>query len=82
MPNEEGLNQSLRHCFGVGEQTARRLEKLGLKTVKDFLFFYPRSYEDRRRLPKISELEEGGTVGVLGAFLHFSSQKVGKKGAS
>ncbi len=79
MPNHDGLGTLLIDCFGVGEQTARRLDKLGLKTVKDFLFFYPRSYEDRRRLPKINQLEDDKVFSILGYFSNFTSQKVGKK---
>ena len=33
---------------GVGEQRAKKLEKLGLGTCGDLLTYYPRSYEDRR----------------------------------
>lgn len=40
---------------GVGEQRAKKLEKLGLTQVNKLLTHYPRDYEDRRRLYPIRE---------------------------
>jgi len=44
---------------GVGPKLAKLFEKKGILTVEDALYFLPRSYEDRRNLKKISELEAG-----------------------
>ncbi len=44
---------------GVGPQLAKLFEKKGILTVEDALYFFPRCYEDRRSLKKISELKAG-----------------------
>ncbi len=37
----------LQYLKGVGPKMAERLEKLGLKNIRDCLYFFPRTYEDR-----------------------------------
>ncbi len=44
---------------GVGPARARLLDKLGISTIEDLLYHFPRRYEDRRRLKKISDLKFG-----------------------
>ena len=51
------LNTSLMDIPKVGKKTYKHLETLGLKTVKDVLFFFPRSYDDRRQFPLISSVK-------------------------
>lgn len=41
------LSDSVRTLAGVGEKRAQALEKLGLRTLGDFLTYFPRDYEDR-----------------------------------
>lgn len=50
----------------------KRLEKLGLFAPKDILYYAPKSYEDRRHLPKIYQLKTGETQTILGAITHLS----------
>lgn len=49
---------------GIGESRAKDLAKLGIFTVEDLLTYYPRAYEDRTKIKKIAELEEGEQVCV------------------
>lgn len=51
----------------VGRQRAVRLEKLGIKTVNDLLWYFPRRYEDRRLLKRLTTLVAGekATVRVM-----------------
>ncbi len=44
---------------GVGVQTLRKLEKLGLRTIQDLLFHLPLRYEDRTRIVPINRLTGG-----------------------
>jgi ATP-dependent DNA helicase RecG len=44
---------------GVGPKIAVLLERKGIVTVEDLLWFLPRSYEDRRQLVSIEDLEVG-----------------------
>ena len=49
------LNDSIRYMKGVGEQRAKALEKLGIRTLRDLLANFPRAYEDRRKLYTVRE---------------------------
>ncbi|WP_338834638.1 ATP-dependent DNA helicase RecG [Moorella humiferrea] len=51
----------------VGTQRAVRLKKLGIKTVGDLLWYFPRRYEDRRLLKGLATLVPGekATVRVM-----------------
>jgi ATP-dependent DNA helicase RecG len=51
---------------GVGPKTARSLEKLGIRTVKDLLYHLPLRYEDRTRIHPIRALQPGRRVLVEG----------------
>ncbi|MGM0526263.1 MAG: ATP-dependent DNA helicase RecG [Pseudomonadota bacterium] len=46
---------------GVGDKVAKKLAKLGLKSVQDAIFHLPLRYEDRTRIALISELRPGQT---------------------
>jgi ATP-dependent DNA helicase RecG len=49
---------------GVGPRLGTIFESRGISTVKDLLHFFPRAYEDRTRLLRISELKEGENATV------------------
>lgn len=49
---------SLRELPGIGQARAASLERLGLTTVGGLLSYYPRSYEDRRRMSTIAAAPE------------------------
>ncbi|MFC1512701.1 hypothetical protein ACFL4S_01500, partial [bacterium] len=42
------LETSLQYLKGVGPKRAKMLERLGLFTVRDMLFYFPRTWVDRR----------------------------------
>lgn len=44
---------------GAGAQTAKRLEKLGIRSVQDLLFHLPLRYEDRTKVCPIARLVPG-----------------------
>ena len=47
---------------GVGEQRAKKLEKLGLTRAGDLLQHYPRDYEDRRQIYTIRDAPPGQRI--------------------
>ncbi len=49
------LNDDIRYIKGVGEQRAKALEKLGIRTLRDVISNFPRVYEDRRQFFTIDE---------------------------
>ena len=60
-----GLDQPLTTLAGIGPRNAERLEKLGLYSVRELLFYYPRDHIDYARQIPIRELEPGETVTLV-----------------
>jgi ATP-dependent DNA helicase RecG len=59
------LDQALTYLPGVGARNSERLAKLGLKTVRDLLFYYPRDHIDYARQVNIRDLVPGETVTLI-----------------
>ncbi len=64
-PAGRGLDAPVETLSGVGKKHAELLEKVGVKTVRELLFFYPRRYEDYSTLKTINHLVYGEQVSVL-----------------
>ena len=50
------LNSDVRYVKGVGEQRAKSLSRLGIRTLGDLLHYFPRTYEDRTAARPIAEI--------------------------
>ncbi|MBO3458754.1 ATP-dependent DNA helicase RecG [Aetokthonos hydrillicola Thurmond2011] len=59
------LEQKLSQLPEIGAKNADKLARLGLYTVKDLLFYYPRDHIDYARQVNIQELEAGETVTIV-----------------
>ena len=59
------LDQALTYLPGIGAKNSERLAKLGLHTVRDLLFYYPRDHMDYARQVKIRDLLPGETVTLV-----------------
>ncbi len=57
---------AIQYVKGVGPKLAARLAARGIRTPQDALFFFPKGYEDRRRIVPIRSLVPGMTVPVKG----------------
>lgn len=55
------LNTSIQYLKGIGPKRAEFYNKIGINTIEDILYYFPRRYEDRTKLIPISELKEGDT---------------------
>jgi len=53
----------------IGPQYQKRLKRMGIKTVRDFLFHFPHRYEDFSNLIPISNAEAGGPFCFQGEIL-------------
>ena len=62
---DERLSAPLSVIKGAGPRRVGLLEKLGLRTIYDLLWFFPRKYEDRRNVRKISALVPGAPSVVI-----------------
>ncbi len=62
MDKKIDLDMSVQYLKGVGPTRSELLNKIGIYTVKDLIMYYPRVYEDRTEVRKISEFIEGESV--------------------
>jgi len=58
-PRSELLKKPLQYLKGVGEARAALFQRLGIFTVGDVIYHFPRDYEDRSSLKKLIELQDG-----------------------
>jgi hypothetical protein len=61
-----GLNAPLTVLPGIGPKHAETLTRLGLKTLGDMLYYFPRRYDDYSQLKPIDRLWFGEEVTVIG----------------
>jgi len=57
----------------VGGISARRLERLGVKTVRDLLYHFPFRYQDYSQITKIRLLTPGADAAVQGTIIELSN---------
>ena len=64
-PGDKGLDSPVTVIKGVAASSASRLAKLGVKTIRDALYFFPRRHLDYSQRKPIAELEVGEEQTVL-----------------
>lgn len=69
MSNNIDLSTPIQYVKGIGPERARVFSRLGIKNVKDALFYLPFRYEDRTSPCKIANLEIGKTSVIIGNIL-------------
>jgi ATP-dependent DNA helicase RecG len=60
-----GLDADVARLENIGPAHARRLQNLGVRTVQDLLYLFPRRYDDYSRLKKISQLMYGEEATII-----------------
>ncbi len=70
------LNAELTVLQGVGPKNAASLEKLGMHTLGDMLYYFPRRYDDYSQLKPIRNLFYGEVVTVIGQIQSVAERKV------
>jgi ATP-dependent DNA helicase RecG len=70
------LNASTTVLPGVGTRHAHTLKRLGLSTLADMMYYFPRRYDDYSQLIPIHRLEYGQDVTVIGTVQNVSSRKI------
>lgn len=59
---EREFSKSIQFAKGVGSRLAEVLGKKGIRTIEDALYFFPRSYEDRRAITNLGACRSGQKV--------------------
>jgi ATP-dependent DNA helicase RecG len=73
------LTAPVASVWGVGEERAKLLARLGILTIEDLLLHKPRRYEDRRKFLSIRELKLNEPATVRGKIVAAGSKRF-KKG--
>ena len=66
LQNSNTLDTSIQFIKGVGPKRAEVLHSLGISTIKDLLYYFPRKYVDRTSLSTIGSIQEGDEVNLVG----------------
>lgn len=70
-----GLNAPLTVISGIGPSRAETLKQLGLRTLGDVLYFFPRRYDDYSKLKPINRLNYGDEVTIIAAAQSIQTRK-------
>ena len=65
---------------GVGAKTLEKLNKIGIETVRDVVYFYPKFYWDMTKETKLDEIESGDYVLLKGNLTSVSGLIRAKRG--
>ncbi len=72
------LNENIQYIKGVGPKKAEKMSKLGIETIGDALYYFPRQFEDRSHEKKIFQLEDSEKVTVKVRINNIVNLKVNK----
>jgi len=73
MPNVR-LDTPVQYLKGVGPKLAQLLGKLGVQTIFDLIYFFPRDYEDRTKLKPIGDLRPAKLEVICGEIIRVNAQ--------
>ena len=71
-----GLDAPITVLNGIGPKNAQTLKALGLNTLEDLLYYFPRRYDDYSQLKTINRLVYGEDVTVLGMISSIANRPV------
>ncbi|MBP5426726.1 MAG: ATP-dependent DNA helicase RecG [Clostridiales bacterium] len=69
--SESILNKSIEIIKGIGAIRLKQFRVLGIRNIGDLITYYPRAYEDRTVIKKISDLIEGDNCSFIGTVSSF-----------
>jgi len=72
---EVDLSTDIQYAKGVGPNRKKKLKKLGIETLRDLLEFFPRDYEDRRKIFKLNDLLPGEKVTTQGKIVSVETKR-------
>ncbi len=69
------LSAPLTVLKGIGEATASTFKSLGIETLGDLLYYFPRRYDDYSALKPIHRVQYGETLTVIGTVMSASARE-------
>lgn len=77
-----GLDAPITVINGVGKETAKKYQNLGVKTLGDLLYYFPRRYDDYSQLKTINRLQYGDELTIIATVQSASSVNIKNKNQS
>ena len=78
-PHSAGVSMPLQYAKGVGPKRGKLLYRLGLETIGDALYHFPRRYEDRSHLTPFRKLRVGESRSCSGSVVGVSPPPRGNR---
>jgi ATP-dependent DNA helicase RecG len=75
-----GLDTPVSSVSGIGQKRAEQLERLGVRTIRELLYLFPRRYNDFTRMKIISQLRPDEEVTVMGILERIRTQQMKRGG--
>jgi len=72
------IDAPVQYVRGVGPKRAEMFERLGVRTVRDLLYYFPRKYHDRRNLVHIKDAKPGTNAMMVGDVLRVNLRRKGR----
>jgi ATP-dependent DNA helicase RecG len=76
--NLAGLKAPVTAMPGISVGYAKKLERLGVVTVEDLLYLYPRRYDDFSQLRTINQLAPGEEITIIGTLWSVKERKTAR----
>ena len=72
------LSAEITAVPGVGPSVAAKLHSLGIRTIRDLLFYFPRQHRDYSKLEKIANIPLGEVTTTLGLIWEVETVRTSK----
>ena len=73
------LQSPITTVKGISSKLSARFEKLGVTTIRDMLYFFPRRHIDYSKVRNISQLELGVEQTVIGVIWQATQKTIGRR---
>ncbi len=73
------LYSSIKNLPGIEAKYAKKLEQLGIKTARDFIYYFPFRYDDFSRIEKIINLKADETATIQGKITDIQNTRTWKR---
>jgi ATP-dependent DNA helicase RecG len=61
---------------GVGPRNSETLEKIGIRVIRDLLYYFPRRYDDYSKFKQINRLTYGEEITIIGTIQNVSTRSI------
>lgn len=72
------LDKEIQYIKGVGPKKADKMSRLGIFTIRDALYYFPRQFEDRSIEKQIMAITDGEKVTIKGRIKKISNKRINR----